>query len=839
MPRVSELSEVSEAVPQVSLDALRSLISDEMKFCLQHIEASLSRQERSLSQMAASMASQGHSCAGRSPSPQTGNSKTAKALPRTPRSAPWLPLHASSPICALGQRMPTTPRLRTSCQQLQPHDSPDVGDDEMEKAASQIADPKHCQTSNEAGRQSQTGGQTQSMQLLFAGLSAAGESTDLAGVSSSSMLATRLLSLRQDRDWQHLAAALIVQRWWRRVLYGVSAQLQLRLVWDQPDAELEEALKRYAKDMALLHSKSQAPGGRRRHSDSLSHSWGASDSKQRFAWLFSNFILRPESNIRIAWNLLSMIIIAFDLITVPMGTVDLIESRALYAPRFAIAMFWSVDVCMTLMTGIYKRNKFIINLLSILRYHARRTLIVDLSLVAIDWIAILLAYSEARALAALRIVKWLRFSRLLRVAMLPGVWDALESTTISTEVIAFLRLWKYSCSILLLNHMIACAWCGVGRSSSESWISALPDDHADSNSALYFTALHWSVTQFIGSMEVFPSNLGERVFAVMMLFQSLIIFSVFVGAMTNLALEFQKANEQARVQRIKLDRFLLEHGTPGELIQRITSYTQDARSRVKWVEEHDVASLRTLPDFLLMDLHTEFREPIIGPRHKLFKDLREYNPRTVPALCHNAMQEHVIGMGQRLFSMGDACESAYVVARGVLEYSCPKLATFRSGSSLSGQTPVSLRVERGSLLRMVGNQESELLGEEFGIRQFLARRRAWLADRALWAKWEHVGDCDAPDLALLIKIDAESFASTLQRFEAAFALAALYAKRVVGKHKKREIHDLSPPLIETEYRASESHTLALAIHNLAGRRSKSTVGSDFPAARPSYRNLVK
>ena len=81
--------------------------------------------------------------------------------------------------------------------------------------------------------------------------------------------------------------------------------------------------------------------------------------------------------------------------------------------------------------------------------------------------------------------------------------------------------------------------------------------------------------------------------------------------------------------------------------------------------------------------------------------------------------------------------------RIAVEYSRPRVRAFKFGSERDPDN-----ISRSYAAWADSFETSDF--EVDDCRQMVARRGAWLADRSLWAKWEHVGNCDALELVQLI-----------------------------------------------------------------------------------------
>merc|ERR1719238_1588509 len=87
-----------------------------------------------------------------------------------------------------------------------------------------------------------------------------------------------------------------------------------------------------------------------------------------------------------------------------------------------------------------------------------------------------------------------------------------------------------------MNHVMACAWYFVGRTTMEAhvrnWIEVAGVD-TEPLAYKYTTSMHWSMTQFTpASMDVSARNTPERIFSIVVLFFAMVAFSSIVGNIT-------------------------------------------------------------------------------------------------------------------------------------------------------------------------------------------------------------------------------------------------------------------------------------------------------------------
>merc|ERR1719253_2317032 len=174
-----------------------------------------------------------------------------------------------------------------------------------------------------------------------------------------------------------------------------------------------------------------------------------------------------------------------------------------------------MDIAMNFNTGIYLDGHLILKHRKIARVYMTSWLPFDVGIVSFDWILLILG-SGREFSSSLRSVRIARFARLLRLLRLPRMKRLINNMMKqirSTSVKLMLALIGHVSLILVVAHLLACVWYALGASSSEGWVQRL-NFQGLSVAYLYLSALHWSLCNIHGTMEVGPGTEVERAFAV-------------------------------------------------------------------------------------------------------------------------------------------------------------------------------------------------------------------------------------------------------------------------------------------------------------------------------------
>ncbi|CAE7622325.1 KCNH4 [Symbiodinium sp. CCMP2592] len=123
--------------------------------------------------------------------------------------------------------------------------------------------------------------------------------------------------------------------------------------------------------------------------------------------------------------------------------------------------------------------------------------------------------------------------------------------------------------MMLLEHVIACFWFGLGRmeSSSGTWLthSAVADG---SFANQYTYSLRWALGQLgIGSTEIEALTEAEGYYSIAVAFVSIIIFATVLSSMTSLVSALHSRRTEEMRQFGLLKRFLRQNRIPKSLIQ--------------------------------------------------------------------------------------------------------------------------------------------------------------------------------------------------------------------------------------------------------------------------------
>lgn len=189
--------------------------------------------------------------------------------------------------------------------------------------------------------------------------------------------------------------------------------------------------------------------------------------------LLQSMVMHPSCLKRVAWTVMSMIFISYDLVWTPLTAFNLKELLFMKVMAWITSIFWTFDFPMSMFVGYHEKGNLEMNVTKTMRKYAMTWMVFDSCLILIDWLIIIMAMSidensvsGARTLRmgkTLRTARTLRGLRLLRVIKMPKVVkDASYIVGRSEYTSLTMGIFKHLLCILMINHCIACMWYFIG-----------------------------------------------------------------------------------------------------------------------------------------------------------------------------------------------------------------------------------------------------------------------------------------------------------------------------------------------------------------------------------------
>lgn len=486
----------------------------------------------------------------------------------------------------------------------------------------------------------------------------------------------------------------------------------------------------------------------------------------------SFFPLSPHSMVRLVWDMITLLLYLFDAVTMPLILLVLPDNSMSREGELAIMLFWLVDIAMSFVTATYVEEELCRSFRLIAKQYLTSWLLPDVLMVAPEF-AVWLLGSKRGGIAWVRGLRAIRCFRILRMMKMERVMHKLLRRVNSLSILSLVRLaWMLS-GFLFLNHIIACGWYYLGNATSDSWFEA----SGTSDMTLwetYWVSLHWSITQFHGSMEVQVTNLAERVYAVVTLVLGMLGLSLFVSVITSTFLHVMQQHRQRMDFVQKLRDFFMRHRVPAETMVRVKRYIE--RNLSFGLENHtdELDLLVPLPSQMQKSLAMEIRMPIVGG-HCFFAWLKAEHIAVLRDVTHRGFIVSSVRAWHNVFLSGESCQSMYFFESGLCKY-LPDAVDL-------------MQVESERILRLESRSAMSFAKAD------------WICEHALWIKsWQNKGTLLAAMNSRLLRLDSDTLRSVVGGFPLAHFHVAMYARWVLRQFKDSddEVDDCWRPFTFTD-----------------------------------------
>lgn len=376
----------------------------------------------------------------------------------------------------------------------------------------------------------------------------------------------------------------------------------------------------------------------------------------------------------------------------------------------------------------------------------------DVVLNGADWLGVIfeiVGTKTSDATQTVRILRMLRMIRLLRMTRLPMLLDKMAETAGIEDWFLTLDIVRIIVFFLGVVHLIACFWYAIGRvepNGDLNWIAKqdLPD--ADLGYR-YVTSLHWSITQFIGSMEVRPYNSLERTYACIVLTFAFIVSASFVSSITSAMTRHSIQKTRQNSQMTTLQRYLRQNHISHRLVLRIQRNAHHAMvEKQKNMPESEVELIKMISEPLRIEMHCELYAPSLHS-YPLFSHWQKHCLGLIRVVCTKAISEKSLSAGDVLFSQGESPGDPEML--------------FVSAGSLRYTRTVRLAIEFPSStnVQLVASDKSEKQSEDD------LHCGEYLCEAVLWvACWTHQGTARALSESRLMALNSEIFQEVVCQF---------------------------------------------------------------------------
>lgn len=574
---------------------------------------------------------------------------------------------------------------------------------------------------------------------------------------------------------------------------SLDGALQLREEWDLEEDKLK-ALKRIQRRMSV--------GSLQSIKSTVKRQYLLSTDKLKLPC----YVMHPNSKKRIAWDILAVFVILFEISFSPLHLYNMEDSfrETADAMQWAATSFWILDIPMSFLTAVYVNDKVRYRLTEIAKVYLSSWCFYDVSMLLPDLIVIIFSNRSDQPAGVLRLARFRRMFRLLRFFQLIRVWSIVESLNVVEGKLTFLRtefgsLIRPVSHVLLLMtlaiHVLGSLWFAAGNVEggwvTEEGLQTLPLGRQ------YTRSLEWALSRLPPSalrLNVELKTAAERWLGIFGTCMALICSSIFVSFVTNTMANV--ARERMRTTKIlqSVRKYCSTHCISYSYTMQMKRYVEREHRRNE-LRGH-MPMLQNLPEGMVRELFQEARALTLHS-HAFFKEVGLADPSMELNLCSQAVTELYLLAGDIIFDITSKTEGMYMMANGVSIYfnwSSDQQPMTRRRSQRRSTTGSLFKGLMGTSVASMPSTPRDRSAKH--VAQTVLEAGEYVAEPALWVKaWRHQGQLQAVVEARALLVGTEDLFKVLQGYANTLANAVVYARCFVQELNKssplnRQVTDL-------------------------------------------------
>ncbi|CAE7492914.1 eag [Symbiodinium sp. KB8] len=458
-----------------------------------------------------------------------------------------------------------------------------------------------------------------------------------------------------------------------------------------------------------------------------------------------SYTLDPTGHFRNFWDFLGIFLLIKDSIAIPLQfVVDDFYLRfpiLFFVTRIAV-FYWCADILLCFATGYLHKGTLVQDVKQVWCHYLRTWFVPDVLVTCVDMVLEFTPVGDTvgETAATTRILRLMRLFRVVRLGKLTRVAEFLRDQFESPMASIQFNLMLVMIGMMLVEHVLACCWLGVGTLSSEATTTWLKSSGLSDSPIMvqYTTALRWAFMQLgVGGTEIEATNETEGYYTILVCFVSLVTFSTVISSMTSLVTALHGRRMEESQQFGLLRRFLRQQNIPDSLGHRITRFLQFAY-HARQTHEQDLHILNLLSKSLSAEMHFARyqrcfeRLPFL---HELFRnsDMSAQEGQVIQRLATQGLVVLDAGEDDIVFCCGAKAEACYFAMQGSLSYE---------------------------------TRDQGLIDVE---------EEQWISEMCLWTDWGHVGDLSARSFSSILAIQFQAFCECIASLVAAQNQAHRYA----------------------------------------------------------------
>ncbi|CAE7764916.1 Dml, partial [Symbiodinium sp. CCMP2456] len=369
--------------------------------------------------------------------------------------------------------------------------------------------------------------------------------------------------------------------------------------WAKEDdsGDEEEEFQNFLEDCAEKYAKKPDHTPRGNGSGEGNPDSTDAQAERKPCWRRSR-MLHPQSKKRLFWDALSVAMIGFDVIMLPMiYGMSISETVEVLAVEWVCTIFWSIDMFMTFVTGYTVGPEVVMAPRQVAYHYLTTWFAVDFAIVGSEWASriteFIQGFNAFRAARAVRVLRVVRVVRLIRLARMVKTLHKLMEMTGSLRLLIIFNVLKMATLLLLAVHFFSVGWHFVGFNTAGGWVDK--EGFLEEPAMVrYVAAVRWTLAQLNGRTDREERTFVEMLYIGFTACFTLIFMSIFVSSLTSRMLQLQQLMDRESGYKRLLQRYREMHSLSFPLLYLAKRHIKD-RSTLDSDLDTEAQLLRLLP----------------------------------------------------------------------------------------------------------------------------------------------------------------------------------------------------------------------------------------------------
>lgn len=500
---------------------------------------------------------------------------------------------------------------------------------------------------------------------------------------------------------------------------------------------------------------------------SCTHTKNRAHNEQKTTTISSN------SYFYLLWCCASALFVCYDVFCLTISFIEPVVTSMVV--EWIMHCFWHLDICLAFVVSVHIEYTLVTDHYRIALHYMKTWFVFDTLVVILQWMDLLNMFSGEGGTLNIKILKALRYMRMVRFFKMRRLFDKVMETLNSTNVQVLIKLSCFLLGLMAWVHVTGCVYYFIGRSG---WVQNR-DLHVESFLKKYVQSLNWSLSQLQGSTDVVGCCAHELAYGILVVFISIVLLALFVGNLTKIMLEFSESNDKRHARLEATVYFLHRHNVSSDLSIAVKRHLKQSLSTFD-DDPDDDNLLSFLPVTLRRALLCEVRQPFLQ-RHVVFRSLDMAHAICYEHVCCDAMRPQFHSPDSIIFTTGERCYGMVFVTGGALQYrKCHK-----PGAAALGIFDFEEKSINVADLTVPDQSNRTLPGN------FLIQSAEALCEPVLWCHWQHNGDLRTTHLTSLLILKAGLFCDFIGRYPRLIEWGSAHASKFLEVLNDDAAHHVS------------------------------------------------